>query len=131
MHILGGASTCGCFYPHVRTRRAQPGRGVFAGGCFGVLGATACPGPGPCSPHQQLLFPHGCLKASGPMQLDGGDVMVPWAWDDVALQWGDLHAEDGQGPLCSSPRAHKPTQRCCSCLEEKSGHPGVNPPTLG
>lgn len=77
------------------------------GVCEGVFWRAG----GSCSPRtcslprgQQLFTLAGRLEAPGPMELGDGDAAVPWAWDEVAPQQGDLRAEDGRGSLCSSRR---------------------------
>lgn len=78
--------------------------------------------------HQkQLLFPTGHLEASGPVELGSGDVVGPWpgtGWPQSGVtytwQWMD------KVPCVLCPELCKPTQHCCSCLKEKSGHPGLS-----
>lgn len=77
------------------------------GVCEGVFWRAG----GSCSPRtwslprgQQLFTLAGRLEALGPTELGDGVAVVPWAWDEVAPQQGDLRAEDGRGSLCSSPR---------------------------
>lgn len=87
---FGGESPCGCVYP--RSTRCE---GLVW--CWGqLLTPDLIPAHG-----QQLLFTAGHLKAPGLVELGDGDMVVPWAWDEMAPQRGDLHVEHGQGILCS------------------------------
>lgn len=111
------------FAPAARSPAAGCWReGVLA--CWGQL-LTRDPVP---AHGQQLLFPAGCLKAPGPAELGDGDVVVLWAWDKVAPQRGDLHAEDGQSPLCSLPRAPaSPAGTAALALKRSEDVQGLSP----
>lgn len=110
------------FAPAVRS----PAMGCLRGDvlvCWGQLLA-----PDPVSAHGQQLFSTGHLEAPGLAELGDGDVAVPWAWDEVAPRRGDLHVQDGQGPLCSSLRAPtNPPGAAAPALRRSQDIQGLSP----